>query len=378
MTSKASPEDTRHLMKILREAMRDPSLSGERFLLGELFSALAEEDAALALLDDVPGWKMPGLLLSAALLYRGYQNPEHPLHPYLTDSPPPLDDAFRAAVHRVLTEEKSELSALLARHTYQCNPPRRMAISLLMIATTLGDWSSAWHIDVGTASGIGLLLGDVSVIANGQRLGPPNAVLEYPLELRGAPLDISALRCPKIERSIGIDLDPPNLRDSDCRAWMRACQYPLPVELAYFDHAVGSLLKKDFRIERGSAIDLLPALAAEMPSGIPLIVTDTYVCLFMSEEDRERLRRELDAIAQNRPVVWISNNSLVPPGHAPDRTTAGTPITPELTERNRHEMFGAVCVTTWPNGKRTPRLVGITHPGGCWFEWRPDMASIRT
>jgi len=374
MNAKAS--DTRHVLKILQQAMRDPSLSDGPFLLGELFSILAEDETAQALLDEIPGWKMPGLLLSAALLFQGYAHPDHPLHPYLTDSSPPLDDAFRAAVRRTLTDEKSELSALLARHTYQCNPPRRMAISLLTIAATVGDWPAAWHIDVGTASGIGLLLGDVRVAANGKHLGSPDAVLEYPLELRGASLDISSLRCPKIERSIGIDLDPPNLRDADCRAWMRACQYPLPVELAYFDHAVEFLLQRNPRIERGSAIDLLPSLAAEMPADIPLIVTDTYVCLFMSEEDRERLRNELDAIAQTRPVVWISNNSLVPPGHAPDRTTAGTPVTPELAERNRHEMFGAVCVTTWPDGKRTPRLVGISHPGGGWFEWRPDLANI--
>jgi len=376
MNTKSSSQDTRHVLKILQKAMQDPSLAGGRFFLGELFAVLAEDDSALSLLEEIPGWKMPGLLLSAALLYQGYRDPAHPLHPYLANPPRPVDDAFHGAVRRALAEGRDEISQLVAKHTYQCNPPRRMAISLLTIAACAGDWSKAWHIDVGTASGIGLLLGSVRVLANGECLGPADAVLEYPLELRGSPIDIGSLRCPKIERSIGIDLDPPDLREAHCRAWMRACQFPLPAELAYFDRAVEFLLQTKPRIERGSATDLLPALAAEMPPDMPLIVTDTYVSLFMSEEDRQRLRSELDAIAQTRPTIWISNNSLVPPGHAPDQTTAGTPITAELAERNRREMFGTVCVTTWPNGKRTPRLVGISHPGGGWLEWRPDLAFI--
>jgi len=367
-------EDTRHLLRILREAMQDPALSGSCVLLGEIFAAMAEEEAAQSLLEEIPNWKVPGLMLSAALLFRAETQSDHPLTPYLKEPCPPFDGVFRAAFRRALTEDRSELSVLLARHTYQCNPPRRMAVSLLMAATVTKGWPAAWHIDVGTASGIGLLLGEVRVVADGVRIGPDDACLEYPLDLRGAPLDVAALSGPKIERSIGIDLDPPNLRDADCRAWMRACQFPIKQELAYFEQAVELLLARSPRIERGSATDLLPSLAREMPPGKPLIVTDTYVAVFMSEEVREQMRCELDAIAQTRPVVWISNNPLVPAGRAPDRTTAGTAIPPELVERNRRELCGAVCVTTWPGGKRTPRLVGFNHPGGCWFEWRPDLA----
>jgi len=94
----------------------------------------------------------------------------------------------------------------------------------------------------------------------------------------------------------------------------------------------------------------------------------------MSEDDRERLRVELDEIARSRPVVWISNDPVVPLGESPDRTTAGVPIPDELRRRNRSDMFGAVCATTWPEGRRSARLVALTHPGGCWLEWRPDLA----
>ena len=182
------------------------------------------------------------------------------------------------------------------------------------------------------------------------------------------------LPCPEIERAIGIDLDPPDLRDAACRAWMRACQFPIAAEWDTFDRAVDLVLAQRPRVERGSATDWLPRLAAALPAGQPLVVTDTYVAVFMSEEDRERLRRELDEIARTRPVVWISNDPVVPLGTSPDRTTAGVAITDELKRRNRSEMFGAVCATTWPQGRRTPRLVALTHPGGCWLEWRPDLA----
>ncbi|MEO6847181.1 MAG: hypothetical protein ABI254_07975, partial [Chthoniobacterales bacterium] len=69
------------------------------------------------------------------------------------------------------------------------------------------------------------------------------------------------------------------------------------------------------------------------------------------------------------PVVWISNNPVMPLGNNPDRTTAGIPISQDLVELNRSVIFGAISATTWPNGKRTPRLLGINHPGACWLEW---------
>jgi hypothetical protein len=231
------------------------------------------------------------------------------------------------------------------------------------------------HVDVGTASGLGLLLGYTRVRAGETRLGPDDALLELPIELRGAALDLASLRCPQIERAVGIDLDPPDLRDAERRAWVRACQFPLVEEWQTFDHALDLVLARQPRIERGSATDWLPRLAREMPPGQPLLVTDTYVAVFMSEEEREHLRRELDEIARARPVIWISNDPVVPLGESPDRTAAGVPIGEELRRRNRSALFGAVCATTWPQGRRTPRLMGLTHPGGCWLEWRPDLAA---
>jgi len=362
----------RHLMTILRDAMLDPALSGGCPLLGQLFATIAEEHVADALLTATPEWKIPSLLLSAALLYRAAANAQHPLAGYLPDaaSPLPIDATFRAAARRAIADDQSALAALMQRHTYQCNPPRRMAVSLIAIAAATAAWEPrpARHIDVGTASGIGLLLGQVRALAGTASLGPTDAALQLPIELRGTSLDLRKLRHPQIEQSIGIDLDPPDLRDAQSLAWMRACQFPLAAEWAYFDRAVELLLHQRPRIERGSATDILPQLAADMPAGQPLIVTDSYVAVFMTEEDRERLRQELDHIARLRPVVWISNNALVPLD-TPDRTTAGTQAAAALVERNSRALFGAVCATTWRHGKRTPELVGIAHPGGCWLEW---------
>jgi hypothetical protein len=371
MKSSAHHQDTAPLMKILREAMLDPALSGGCPFLAELFAVIAEEEAARPLLEEIPTWKVPGLLLSAALIFQASSRSDHPLAPYLAEPHPPLDNDFRLAVRRTLNDEKSALSALASRHTYQCNPPRRMAVSLIAAATVMQGWPAACHIDIGTASGIGLLLGDVR-IATGNSLPPLESSLNYPVEMRGAPLDLSSLTYPKIRESVGIDLDPPDLRDPGSRAWMRACQYPNRAELKFFDDALDLLLEKKPRIERGSALDLLPILARELPQGQPLLVTDSYVTLFMLEEERETLRSQLDAIALDRPTVWISNNTLVPAGPNPNRTTAGTGIPEELLERNRRELFGVVCITTWPNGKRTPRIAGLTHPGACWLEWLPS------
>jgi hypothetical protein len=368
--------DRRHLLAILAAAMRDPALSGGCRLLAEMFDAFTDEPLAEPLLAATPEWKIPGLLLSAALLHQAAADGSHPLAPYLPRGGRTPDAHFRAALRRALADDAAALAALLERHTYQCNPPRRIALSLVVLAAVTAGWPRRpfRHVDVGTASGIGLLLGQVRAVAGGARFGPADAALELAVELRGTPLDLSALPLPVLEESIGIDLDPPDLRDPSCRAWMRACQYPLAEEWAAFDRAVDLVLAQRPRIERGSATDLLPRLARAMPAGQPLVVTDTYVAVFMSEDEREELRRELDEIARTRPLVWISNDAVVPLGEHPDRTTAGVPLPDELVRRNADELFGAVCATTWPEGRRSARLVGVSHPGGCWLEWRPDLA----
>lgn len=376
MDASALSADERRVLLTLRRSMLDPALSGGCPLLAELFLVFTEEEAAIALLRAAPAWKIPGLLLSAALINRAAADPEHPLARYLPGADAPLDAHFRAALRAALVDDAPALAELMRRHTYQCNPPRRLAVSLVALAaTTTGmQLGPAQHVDVGTASGIGLLLARARAVVAGASLGDAASRLALPIELRGAPLDLASLRCPPIERAVGIDLDPPDLRDAACRAWMRACQYTVADEWAYFDDAVEQVLATRPRIERGSATDWLPRLAAEMPPGQPLIVTDTYVAVFMDEGMREEMRRELDAIARTRPVVWISNDPVVPLGDAPDRTTAGVPIPRELVERSHEEMFGTVCATTWRDGTRHARLLGITHPGGCWLEWRPDLA----
>ena len=364
--------DQRLVLATLRRSMLDPALSGGCPLLGEMFAVLASDPVAAELMLATPAWKIPGLLLSAALVHQASADLQHPLSRYLPGRDAPLDDAFPAAVHSALVRDRAALAALMGRHTYQCNPPRRLAVSAIALAEATADWPRrpALHVDVGTASGLGLLLGDVAARAGGVRVGRADALLEMEVDLRGGRLDPHALAVPPIERAVGIDLDPPDLRDRVCRAWMKACQFTLPEEWAAFDRAIDLVLERRPRIERGSATELLPRLAREMPPGQPLVVTDTYVAVFMSEDEREQLRRELDAIAADRPVVWLSNDPAVPLGRDPDRTAAGVPIPRALVERSRDEMFGVVCTTTWPGGVRTPRLVGVTHPGGFWLEWQ--------
>ena len=261
--------DAHHVMAILGASMRDPALSGGCPLLAELFDAIAEEDAAQSLLQATPQWKIPGLLLSAALLHRAAADPQHPLARHLPGRDAPLDGTFRAAVREAIVADDAALGALMSKHTYQCNPPRRLAVSLVVLAAATADWQRRpfLHVDVGTASGIGLLLGQVRVLSGAASLGPSAAQLELPIELRGAALDLGALHCPQIERAVGIDLDPPDLRDPECRAWIRACQFAIAAEWDFFDRAVDRVLEQRPRIERGSATDWLPRLAREMPAG---------------------------------------------------------------------------------------------------------------
>ena len=245
-------------------------------------------------------------------------------------------------------------------------------VSAIALAEATKDWpltsgrTSTWA----RASGLGLLLGEVAVQAGGaHRAGArrprarrrPARRAHRSARARGAADRARGRHRPRSARPArsGVPL-------------VDACvPVHLPVEWAVFDRAIDLVLER--RQHRARLRDRSPAAhRARHGAGQPLVVTDTYVAVFMSEDAREKLRRELDAIAADRPVVWLSNDPAVPIGRDPDRTAAGVPDpaprwscarTRRCSGWCRSRRGRAACARRASSASRTPAGSGSSGTG---------------
>lgn len=90
------------------------------------------------------------------------------------------DDEFGSAVKTFVGKHETELANLMDSHVYQANPPLRVAQLSVGLAYVTRGWGiqPIAHIDVGSATGIGTLLGKVEVTYSSDNLGNDNYIVK--------------------------------------------------------------------------------------------------------------------------------------------------------------------------------------------------------
>ncbi len=340
-------------------------------LTAELFRAIAEEDTLLDLAAAIPADRLPPLLLSAALRHLVARDAPVPLAGYFPTAgagQPPLDAGFRPALVAFAAEHADEVAGLCREHRYQMNEVRRSADVLAVLAEIDPDRPIAL-VDLGTGAGLGLHLdryryrytgddGDVVV-------GDPDSALELACTVRGDPPAPRAV--PRIAARAGIDVEPLDLDDAGVRAWLAAC---IPPETGAVDRfaAASAIARADpARLVRGDLVDTAAAVCAEMPAEALLVLVDTFVHVFLPDDERDRFRALLSRLG--RDVEWISVDPLVPLGPEGRDSVQGLPVPERALEASRAGVTGVVGRLSVRDGAVSGRVLGLAHPGAAWLEW---------
>jgi hypothetical protein len=190
----------------------------------------------------------------------------------------------------------------------QTNEPRRCAVLLPALAQVDGPIAL---LEVGASAGLCLYPDRYSYSYDGRRLdpaaGPSTVLLEC--ATTGNPPIPAAL--PEIVWRAGIDLNPLDLTSADDVHWLETLIWPEQHErLARIRAAIEIVRADPPRIVRGDAVDALPALVAEAPADLTLVIVSSAAIVYLMPEPRERFIeyvRSLDA-------TWISNegSGIVP------------------------------------------------------------------
>jgi hypothetical protein len=341
----------------LRRAFENPT----EFTTSPLYQSLSRTVAANGLLLDLAGRGRPGqyptfLFFGAVhrLLLRGADHRLARFYPSIAGasalSPADAGPALVSFCQAFETELKETISTRLV----QTNQVQRALGLRLGLATIARDVPGPVHlIEVGASAGLNLRFDRYGYQVGGRRYGDLTSPVQLIADLHGtAPLaDLDVL--PQVASVLGVDLSPVDVLDPDARGWLEALVWPE-------NHRQRALLTAAFAlaaadpppIRAGDAIDLLPAIAAELPAGQPRVVFHSATRMHVPADRLEAFDTAIARLNDTGPLWWLSIEGSADPDPRP-----------------RPARRGAALLLRTPSGATETIAVVDGHLG--WIETLP-------
>jgi hypothetical protein len=256
---------------------------GRSALFEEWAHGVAEDATILELLTELPRPKrQPNLLFACSRLVGC------PLVAY-------------AQWREWLLDHWADVRAEMLVRATQTNEPRRCAVLLPLLAQVDGPIAL---IEVGASAGLCLYPDRYSYSYDGRRLDPPTGPSTVLLECATTGDPPIPNRMPQIVWRAGLDLNPLDLGDAGDTLWLETLVWPEQHERRARIRSASEIVRADPpRIERGDAIDDLPALVAQAPSEASLIIVTSAAIVYLMPEPRARFIEYVRSID----ATWISN-----------------------------------------------------------------------
>jgi hypothetical protein len=304
----------------------DGIMAGYCPLYDEIARSVAEDRDLLSLQHSArPHAHLPPMLLAGAhyLLLRGTEHPLADVYAGRSEAAaPPL---FRDLCLR----HSAALLDVLNTHTVQTNEVGRSAL-LGPALTHAAEGEAVQLVDVGCSAGLNLLC-DAYRLDYGDHgsTGPPDSPVRVDCRVTaGAPPIAPTL--PVLAGRVGIDLDPPDLRDPDAARWLLACVWPGTGRFQRAARAIELGQADPPAIRRGDALEELPGVLAGLGDG-RIVVLNSWSFSYFSLEQRAAYIDLMAEVGRSRPVRWVGMDAPgvvehvageAPAAEAPERDVA--------------------------------------------------------
>lgn len=201
-----------------------------------------------------------------------------------------------------------ELTALIETRLVQTNVVKR-ALALRYGLAAIGRQVVApiHLIEVGASAGLLLRCDRYGYMVGSRRFGDPQSPVQIAAEWRGSlPIpDLDLL--PPLASVTGVDLHPLEPRDAADRRWLEALVWPENRHEAALLHRALAVVAADPPVMRGGdAIDVCPALAAELPPGEPRVVFHAITRLHVPPANLGAFDAALATLGENAPLYRLS------------------------------------------------------------------------
>jgi hypothetical protein len=303
----------------------------------ELFRRCAEDSLALSLIGARPSWDEPHRLLAGArwlALSGEVDDFEVASDPW---------SAFRS----VLDGHAAWLARFVREHPVQTNEVQRCWVLLpifLTVARLAGRPLDL--VELGTSAGLNLLWDRYGYRYEGGAWGDAESPLQLAGEERSAVPGELLRGEVEVRRRLGIDLDPVDVTTEDglrlLDTFVREDGYR-----GRLRRAAEVVRREPPELVRGDYLDLLPGVLAERSDDALTVVFQTISTVYLSDDERARLRDIVDAAGADGPLAWIS--------------------TPTPEEHGERRGDYPLELAVWPGGERS--IVARMNVRGEWLEW---------
>lgn len=263
---------------------------------------VAGDPEVLAWVDALPGLKKQPNLVFAAARFHGVPAPG----PY-------------AGLREALLGDDGSIRATIMARSTQTNEAGRLATLLPAFALAVPAGPVAL-LEVGASAGLNLYP-DRWGYEWSTPAGPVTLGAEPRLGCRvTGPAPLPAV-VPQVAWRGGIDLNPLSVTDPDDVAWLELLVWPEEDDRRErLRHAVEIARGDPPRLVHGNLLEELPALVAEAASYGEVLVFHSAVAVYLTAEDRARMREMLLGLVADRSCHWVSNEaiSVFPELAAPD------------------------------------------------------------
>jgi hypothetical protein len=302
-----------------------------------LFRRCASDPLALSLIPDYPSWDTPHRLLAGArwLALSGE-----------------VDDFETAAdpwnaFHSVLEEHGEWLARFVREHPVQTNEVQRCWVLLpifLTVARLAGRPLDL--VELGTSAGLNLLWDRYGYRYEAGTWGEGSAPLQLEGKERSAVPGALLRTEVDVRRRLGIDLQPVDVTTEEgirlLDTFVRDESYRTRLR-----RASDVLRQEPPELVRGDYLDLLPGILQARSDDALMVVFQTISTVYLTDDERNRLRATVDEAGAEGPLAWIS--------------------TPTPEEHGQRRGDYPLELAMWPGDER--RIVARMNVRGEWLEW---------
>ncbi len=326
--------------------------SAPEFTPSPLYTALGQTVAGdpflLGLAARIRAGQYPTFLFFGSVQYLLLGGVDHELAQFYpsivgTDARPPA--AAGPALVDFAHTYAEPLTDLLTTRLVQTNHVQRSLALRLGLSVVHRQVTDPVHvIEVGTSAGLNLRFERYGYQLGEQHLGPVDSPVQVESGWRGpVPMpDLTGL--PTIASVTGIDLHPLDIADPDDRRWLHALVWPENRhQAALLEAAFTIALDEPLAVRGGDAVDLCPALAAELPPGETRVLFHAATRMHVPTDRLAAFDAALASLGRNAPLYHLSLEPTTEPGWT------GLPLTLRHPDGRVEELADADGHLHWVN-----------------------------
>jgi hypothetical protein len=295
-----------------RRAFQDPAAFTTSPLYRALSQVVAATDWLLDLAAQAPRGQVPTYLFFGAVHQLLLGGAEHPLRRYFPSiagrSALPARDAGPALLS-FCRQYRRQLAEVICTRLVQTNDVQRslaLRVGLSLIGCRVR--APVHIVEVGASAGLNLRFDRYGYRVSGRQFGDRHSAVQVVAEQVGPEPVPDLDRIPPIGTVRGVDLNPLDVTDPDARSWLEALVWPENHRQRRLLDAAIELIRTDPpAVDAGDAIDVLPRLSRELPTGEPRVVFQIATRIHVPADRLETFDGAVASLGETGPLwaIWV-------------------------------------------------------------------------